>query len=94
MLEWDLPPNTPLTDGMLTYAHQQAALECEISAKWTLKWRGTRKCAIPIIHTVMSKEWVVHDDDEMSMDYLANGVIELELSEEAAGDLVGSDCED
>jgi len=35
--------------------------------------------------------WVVHDDgEEMSIDDLANDLIELELDDEA----VGSDCED
>lgn len=94
ILQRDLPPDTPLSDGMLAYAHQQAALEREISANWVLKWRGTRNRASPIIHAVMGEDWVVHvDSEEMSMDDLDNGLIELEL-DEATNDPVGSDYED
>lgn len=39
----------------------------------------------------MGDGWVVHDDGEMmSIDDVANDLIELELDDEA----VGSDCED
>jgi hypothetical protein len=69
-------------------------LEQEITRKWAFKWRGTHNCAILIVSAVMGDGWVVHDDgEEMSIDDLANNLIELELNED--GDkVVGSDCED
>jgi len=89
--ESSLLPDDPLAGGLKAYAHQQAALEREIAMKWAFKWRGTRNRAIPIVSAVMGVGWVVHDDgEEMSIDDLANDLIELELDDEA----VGSDCED
>jgi hypothetical protein len=91
--QWEscLQPDDPLAGGLKAYAHQQAAFEREIARKWAFKWRGTRNRAIPIVSAVMGDGWVVHDDgEEMSIDDLANDLIELELDDEA----VGSDCED
>ena len=89
--ESSLQPDDPLAGGLKAYAHQQAAFEREIARKWAFKWRGTRNRAIPIVSAVMGDGWVVHDDgEEMSINDLANDLIELELDDEA----VGSDCED
>jgi hypothetical protein len=85
----------PLADGLRAYAHQQAALEREISTKWAHKWRQTRNRAIPIISAVMGEDWVAGGDvEDIDMDDLANDLIELELDDEDGGKVVGSDCED
>lgn len=90
--ESSLLPDDPLAGGLKAYAHQQAALEREIATNWAFKWRRTRNRAIPIVSAVMGDGWVVHDDGEMmSIDDLANDLIELELDDDEA---VGSDCED
>jgi hypothetical protein len=84
----------PLTDGLHAYAHQQAALEREISTKWAHKWRRTRNRAVLIISAVMGEDWVAGGDvEEIDMDDLANDLIELELDDNV-GEAVGSDCED
>ena len=89
-----LPSDGPLVDGLWAYAYKQAALECEIFKKWALKWKGTCNCAIPVIFALMGEDWVVPSREEMSVDDLANDLIELELDDLYGGDVVGSDCED
>jgi len=42
----------------------------------------------------MGEDWVVPSREEMSVDDLANDLIELELDDLYGGDVVGSDCED
>lgn len=89
-----LLPDEPLAGGLKAYAYQQAALERDIAKKWAFKWRGTQNCAITIITKIMGDGWVVYDDgEEMSVDDLANDLIELELGENG-DETVGSDCED
>lgn len=79
----ELQDNDPcLTEGLAAYGERQAALEDSIFTKWTVKWKGIRDRAHPIILRVLGKEW----DAANPAGILEPEIIEIEIDDDRDDD--------
>lgn len=77
-----------LAEGLSSYAHEQAAMECALAASFTGKWRAVRQRARPLIDKVMHTESASEDV------IMEDAQIEILMGEEDDNAGGGSDYEE